>query len=191
MALTTKQQAFVEAYLANGFNGTRAAEAAGYNGDVNTLAAIASENLRKPHIKQYVDERLKQFQMSADEVLYRLSEHARGDLGDFLTTNYHDLADHPKKHLLKKFKRTVTTRGKAGDESEVETLEIELYDAQAALVHLGRYHKLFVDRVQSDDWRTEAIDLIRRGEIAYEALAEEFGDDLATELFKMAGVPVI
>jgi len=45
-------------------------------------------------------------------------------------------------------------------------------------------------KVQVDDWRSEAIEYIRRGELSFEALADEFDPDLATELFRAAGVPV-
>lgn len=45
--LFPKQQAFVEAYAGNG---TDAARIAGYKGNSNTLASVAKENLRKPHI---------------------------------------------------------------------------------------------------------------------------------------------
>jgi hypothetical protein len=45
-------------------------------------------------------------------------------------------------------------------------------------------------QIKVDDWRSEAIEYIRRGELSFEALAEEFDRDLATELFKAAGVPV-
>ena len=44
--------------------------------------------------------------------------------------------------------------------------------------------------VQVDDWRSQAIEYIRRGELSFEALADEFDPDLATELFRAAGVPV-
>ena len=47
MALTPKQQAFVDAY--NG-NGTDAARKAGYKGNDATLSQVASENLRKPEV---------------------------------------------------------------------------------------------------------------------------------------------
>lgn len=47
MALTPKQQAFVEAYDGNG---TAAARAAGYKGSEQTLASVAYENLRKPDV---------------------------------------------------------------------------------------------------------------------------------------------
>lgn len=47
MALTPKQQKFVDAYDGNG---TAAARAAGYAGNDATLAQVASENLKKPEV---------------------------------------------------------------------------------------------------------------------------------------------
>lgn len=49
--LTPRQQRFVNAYAANGMNGTAAAREAGYSGDENALAAAASRMLRLPKIK--------------------------------------------------------------------------------------------------------------------------------------------
>lgn len=185
--LTTKQQAFVEAYLSNGFNGTRAAESAGYNGDETTWAVIAYENLRKPQISEFVDKRIAEMAMSADEVLARLSEHARANVANFLLLSMSEIATHPRAHLLKKVKQTKRT---TKDNETYETIEFEVHDPQAALVHLGRYHKLFVDRVQQDDWRSQAIADIRNGNITFEALADAFDNSLAAELFAEAGVPV-
>lgn len=39
-------------------------------------------------------------------------------------------------------------------------------------------------------WQTEVIDLIRGKKVTFEDVAEEYGSDLAEELFKSAGVPV-
>lgn len=52
--LTPKQFAFVQEYVTNGRNGTQAAVAAGYS--PKTAVAIASENLRKPHIRRAISE---------------------------------------------------------------------------------------------------------------------------------------
>lgn len=41
-----------------------------------------------------------------------------------------------------------------------------------------------------DDWRSQAIEDIRRGAITYDALAQAFDDTLAAELFRPAGVEV-
>lgn len=92
--------------------------------------------------------------MGKNEVLHRLAEHARGDIGDFLDISQVgfevDLTtafEAGITHLIKKVRmHTVTTLSKDGVETETNTVEIELYDAQAALVQLGRYHRLFTDK---------------------------------------------
>lgn len=48
----------------------------------------------------------------------------------------------------------------------------------------------FTGKVKHEDWRDKAIELIRAKEVSYKALEHEFGSDLATELFRTAGVPV-
>ena len=53
MALTTKQQLFVSAYCANGYNATQAALEAGYSKE--SAGSIASENLQKPEIIDAID----------------------------------------------------------------------------------------------------------------------------------------
>lgn len=148
MTLTNKQQAFIEAYLTNGFNATKAALAAGYS--EKTAYSIGSENLRKPDISEVIQQRIKALAMGADEALARLTEHARGDIGAFLDCAYEDLPEHPQSRLIKRVKRTLTIRRnpKSDEETETEYFEFELYDAQAALVHLGRYHALFTDKVE-------------------------------------------
>ena len=50
--LTAKQQAFCESYVANGFNGLQAAISAGYS--ESSAKEIASENLTKPNIAEYI-----------------------------------------------------------------------------------------------------------------------------------------
>lgn len=139
VTLTTKQQAFVEAYLANGFNGTRAAETAGYKGNYFTLAAVAYENLRKPQIAELVRQRLNEHAMSAAEALARLADHARGDMRDFVGVEYTDLKDHPTAGIIKKLKRKVETDQHGG---VTEYTEVELYDAQAAVLAILKEHHL-------------------------------------------------
>lgn len=51
--LTEKEEAFCQSYLID-FNGSRAARDAGYS--ENSCAAIASENLRKPHIQERISQ---------------------------------------------------------------------------------------------------------------------------------------
>lgn len=159
--------------------------------------------------------------MKANEVLFRLGQQARADIGVFfkiieewtyyplptqeildavevedtsnpdkpetrvsylvrhIALDADRLIDPSYSHLLHK----VTDSPRSG-------LTIELYNKQNALVHLGKHYALFTDKVKHEDWRSDAIEFIRNREVSYEALADEFGNDLATELFKAAGVPV-
>lgn len=155
VALSKKQKAFVEHYLTC-FNATAAARRAGYS--ERTARQQGSRLLMKVDIRAEIDDRLNALQMQADEVLTRLTAQARGSMGDFITVdgrgavniNLTAARDKSSLHLVKKI-RKVTKRSKTGNET---TVEIELYDAQAALTQLARIHGLNNDRVQVD-WRVE------------------------------------
>lgn len=152
MALTSKQQAFIHEYLID-FNATRAAERAGYSGDDNTLAAVGYENLRKPQIEEAIQKRLQEKAMSADEVLMRLADQARGSMGDFLVFDGEgrasiDLVNAPH-HIIKKITLNKATRLTEDGEFITDYKHyVELYDAQAALKLIGTHQKLFVDRTE-------------------------------------------
>lgn len=157
MAMTARRRAFVAEYLGNGFNATRAALAVGYS---KRNAANAGCALRRdPDVAAAIKAELDAQTLSGRAVLARLSEQAAGTLDDFLTdgpTPSIDIGrarERGRLHLVKKY-RQVTRRTKRGD--TVTTAEIELYDAQAALVAIGRARRLFVDRVELNDWRAEA-----------------------------------
>lgn len=151
--LTPKQRRFVDEYLRD-FNGTRAAVAAGYS--KKTAYSIAWENLRKPEIAAAIREE----NMSADEVLSRLTDIARGDLADLMdvrpmgfTLSLVDEngAVNPNTKLIKKIKQRVTTvigKTEDADDREIIDTELELYSALDALQVLARYHKLLTDKTE-------------------------------------------
>lgn len=178
----SKQHAFVEAYLRH-FNATRAALEAGYS--EKTAYSQGHRLLKNAEVRAAIESRLAAAAMSADEVLTRLSNMARADLGDFLDMDITQLKRHPRSYLLKKVKRTIKRQG----EIETETIELELHDPQAALVQLGRHHKLWVDRVQTDDWQSQAVEDIKAGRVDYEELSNAFDEETAARLFRAAGVP--
>lgn len=64
-----------------------------------------------------------------------------------------------------------------------------MHDRLAALNLLAKYHDL-VNKVKIEDWRSQAVADIRAGNLPFAALAEAFDEDLATELFRAAGVPI-
>ena len=181
MPLSKKKQAFVEFYL-QCWNASEAARKAGYKGKSNV---IGSRLKNEPEIAAMIDDRLNDLTMSSDEVLVLLTEIGRGSMGDFVTIEKGKpkLKFSPENmHLVKKLAIKPTEFG--------NVYEFELYDKMAALGLIGKHRKLFTDRVVVGDWRSQAIDDIRKGKLAYEALAEAFDDDLATELFWAAGVPI-
>jgi len=77
--LTLKQKKFCDEYIACG-NATEAAIRAGYS--EKTAYSIATENLRKPELKTYMDEQLRQIHDSAiadaTEVMEYLTSVMRG-----------------------------------------------------------------------------------------------------------------
>lgn len=153
MALSSKQLAFIDHYLTH-WNATKAAIGAGYS--ERSARSIGSENLTKPDIQEAIQARLVELKMSADEVLTRLTEHARGSMAPFMRRDADgdlygfDLSETQPLQLVKK---ASVTRRRQKDESmddivTVETVTIELYDAQSALALLGKHHKLFTDKVE-------------------------------------------
>lgn len=81
MKLTAKQRKFADEYIKSG-NATQAAIRAGYSR--RTAAVIGNENLIKPYIKSYIDERMQELEshkiMSAKEAIELLSSIARGEV---------------------------------------------------------------------------------------------------------------
>lgn len=149
MTLTRKREAWINEYL-HCWNATEAARRVGF----------AHPNTQGPRllldvsIKAEIQARLSENAMSADEVLHRLAEHARGNMGDFIdiesmsfSLNLQKAKELGLTHLIKKVKdRVVMTSNRDGEETETHTLEIELYDAKSALDTLAKYHGLLVDR---------------------------------------------
>ena len=134
------------------FNATQAALRAGYS--EKTARSQGQRLLTKVDISKAIQARIDEKAMKADEVLLRLADMARGDIGDFMNISpmsYSLDLEKAKKagltHLIKKVKdRSVMTVNKDGEESETQYIEIELHDPQAALVQLGRHHALFIDK---------------------------------------------
>lgn len=149
--LTDKQQAFVVEYC-KCWNASEAARRAGYS--AKTAASIGAENLTKPDIAAEIDAFKAAHMMSAEETQIALTEQARGDMGDFLaqdgdmvTIDLPKAVAAKKTGLIKKLNQSRTTRTYGNGDVEVTVnTSIELYDKQAALIQIGKIHKLFTER---------------------------------------------
>lgn len=125
--LTAKQQRFCDEYLID-LNATQAAIRAGYS--EKTAAVIATENLRKPNIKSYIENRMaeKEAELIADqtEVMKYLTSVLRG-----------------------KSMSSVLARDDVGADRVIEKPPDEKERLKAAEL-LGKAHMLFTDKVQQE-----------------------------------------
>lgn len=131
MKLTPKQKAFAEYYIETG-NATEAARKAGYKG--KNLNRIASENLTKLDIKNYIDGKMKELEdqriAKADEVLKYLTRVIRGEETEqvVVTENIGDFMS----------------------EARVINKELSAKDKIKAAELLGKRYRLFVDKVDTN-----------------------------------------
>lgn len=192
--LSFQRQRFVEEYLLHWGNGTQAAINAGYS--EKTAGSQASRLLKNVDIQRAIRARITERAMSADEVLLRLADQARGDLGTFFKV-YEHWTDDPRStdEVLDQQTRTVIIGGEpesvtyyqvrriAVDTDKVtdphhsgllqefsdsprDGLNIKLNNKLAALQTLAKIHRL------------DSEDLASRDETAFElpadCLAESF-----------------
>ena len=146
--LTDKQKAFCREYLVD-FNGTQAAIRSNYS--KNTATQQAAENLRKPYIQSEIkllaDEMNKAHGNSIERIILELQLIAFGDYQDLVVWDEHgiekwvpssELGD--KSRLVQEISETTTKDG--------GSRKIKIYDKMRALEMLGRYHKIFTDKVE-------------------------------------------
>ncbi len=129
MKLTEKQKRFADYYIETG-NATESAVKAGYS--KKTAAVIATENLIKPNIKNYIDRKLKALEdertASAKEILEMLTASMRGEI---------------KEEVI-----VVEGEGDGFSSARVVKKQIGLKDRIKAAELLGKRHRLFTDKVE-------------------------------------------
>ena len=131
MKLTEKQKRFADYYIETG-NITEAAIKAGYS--KKTARVIGQENLLKPAIKGYIDEKMEAMQdertASAKEVLEFLTKSMRGEIKE----------------------EVVVVEGTGDGTSEARTVkkQIGLRDRIKSAELLGKRYRLFTDKVEVD-----------------------------------------
>ena len=127
--LTEKQKRFADYYIETG-NGAEAARLAGYKG--KNLNNIASENLAKLGIKNYIDEKLTEMSSqriaSANEVMELLTSAARGELEEEVVV--------------------VENIGDYCSEAKVIKKQIGAKDRLKAAELLGKRYRLWTDKVE-------------------------------------------
>lgn len=144
--LTAKQQRFCDEYLID-LNATQAAIRAGYS--KKTARAIGNENLTKPDIVEYIDERMaeKEAELVADqdEVMKYLSSVMRRDLKESVVVTLQNKTEKWVKdeETGKLKKQTVTEESPA-----VVEIPARLSDANKAAELLGKAYGLYKEKVE-------------------------------------------
>lgn len=127
--LTEKQKRFAEYYVELG-DAAQAALKAGYS--KKTAKSIGYENLTKPDLKNYIDERLKEISdkriASATEVMQLLTSAARGELEEEVVV--------------------VEGEGDGYSGASVVKKQIGAKDRIKAAELLGKRYRLFTDKVE-------------------------------------------
>lgn len=131
MKLTNRQKAFADYYIELG-NATEAARRAGYKG--KNVNKIASENLAKLDIKQYIDERMALIESKriakAEEVLQYLTRVLRGEETEQVVV--------------------IESTGDFMSEARLIDKELSAKDKLKAAELLGKRYRLFVDKVEAN-----------------------------------------
>lgn len=131
MKLTNRQKAFADYYIELG-NATEAARRAGYKG--KNVNKIASENLAKLDIKQYIDERIALIESEriakGEEVLQYLTRVLRGEETEQVVV--------------------IESTGDFMSEARLIDKELSAKDKLKAAELLGKRYRLFVDKVEAN-----------------------------------------
>jgi len=134
--LTVKQARFVEEYLID-FNATQAAIRAGYS--KKTAQRIGSENLSKPLLADIIDKSLAQKTEEADMSV-------RWVLDKYKTLIERCMQVVPVMELVD------------GDWKETGEFKFDGSVARASLADVGKYHKMFTDKVE----HSGSIEVVKR-----------------------------
>ena len=153
--LTAKQQRFCDEYLID-LNATQAAIRAGYS--KKTAAVIATENLKKPNIAEYIEKRMAEKEdaliAKQDEVLKYLTSVMRRELSEHVVvTTTEERSTYVPDAEGKMRKQTVKT-----EKPEIVEIPARLSDANKAAELLGKRYGLYTDVMEIDDKRPVIVD---------------------------------
>ena len=145
--MTAKQQRFCDEYLID-LNGTQAAIRAGYS--EKTAAVIATENLRKPNIQEYIEKRMAEKEEALiakqDEVMKYLTAVMRREYSEHVVVTLTE----EKSFYAPDDNGTMRKNTVKTEKPEIIEIPARLSDANKAAELLGKAYALFTDKVDAD-----------------------------------------
>jgi len=175
---TPKHAEFVANFFKLNMNATRAYKATyGQELDDNTAAANASRLLTNAKVSEAVHKRIKANIMEADELLFRVSEFARSEHGQYLktdgTVDVAKLVEDGKAHLVKGIRET--KYGRAYD----------FHDPKQYLELQGKYLALWKERIEIDSaYQREILQLLKNGDVTQKQAMEVLGETEFRRLYQ-------
>ena len=142
--MTAKQQRFCDEYLLD-LNATQAAIRAGYS--KKTAAVIATENLKKPNIVEYIEKRMAEKEKTLiaeqDEVMKYLTAVMRREM----TENVVVTVSEKKSFYAPDEKGTMRKQTVEKETPQIVEIPARLSDANKAAELLGKRYGLFSEQV--------------------------------------------
>lgn len=155
--LNKAQEVFISEYI-QCFNATEAYSRAYPKAKRTTAGTNGHELLKNTEIAARIQARLAEVHMSADEALKLTADIARGDIAQLMditsmggVVDLKTAQERGLTKLIKKIKQKTTIRNAKtaeGEDSETHEIELELYDAQAALRDILKVNEKLSDTTQ-------------------------------------------
>lgn len=158
MPLNAKQLRFAQEYIID-LNATQAAIRAGYS--AKTAKEIGYENLTKPHISAEIArlqaEVADRHGVTVDRIVRELAILGFTDMGDYMRIDggeaWFDWSALPEGATRAISEITQETTPRADGRPEVLKTKFKLYNKRDALVDLGKWLGMFIDRHEVNDKR--------------------------------------
>lgn len=145
--MTAKQQRFCDEYLID-LNATQAAIRAGYS--KKTAGVIGDENLKKPYIREYIDNRMAEKENALiagqDEVMKYLSAVMRREKTDSVVVT---LSKEVTKYVPDE-NGTMRKQTVKEEVPEIVQIPAQIRDANKAAELLGKAYGIYSDRVEAE-----------------------------------------
>lgn len=165
--IETRHPIFAREYVLD-LNGTRAAIAAGYA--PKSAKVTASRLLTKANVKTLIAELTKakadKLDLKAEHVLEELKRMAFSNMLDYIKVQdgdaFIDLSKLTREHAAAIQELTVEeyTEGRGEEKRDIKKTRFKLCDKRGSLELLGRYLKLFTDRVEAGGLNGEPFKVI-------------------------------
>ena len=156
-----KQKLWADYYLSNGFNKSLAAKQAEYKCKSDAgFRKIGWENSTKPHIKAYIEKRLEDVAMGANEVLARLTSLAEGvDILDYIEQVETYAINKAGKQYFAGYDIKVDFKRLQNDgygdlikkvRTTAQGTQVEFQDSIQPLIQLAKVHGLLIEKIQGE-----------------------------------------